>query len=447
MKRYSGRLDDVSSIKRDYGEFDIQALAKMFTHGELNLRPSFQRSVVWTVKEMAKLIDSIILGYPIPGIMLSERKERGKQKWEVIDGQQRLTAIFSFMGLKDLKPFRVDMDGTGGQPPFTWQQVKNRDIGAAINSYKIPYVSIQGDVSDIIDVFVRINSTGKPLSAQEKRNAKFMDNKLLQSASLFANKNARLFTEAHVLSSGQITRMKHVEFALELILSVLRNERLDKKKLINDTLSSDLYTLTKINKAVATLQSALNEIKRTFPEIVLSRYSSLADYYSLVIAFASNDLATSNLKDSNRRAELRDLLMSFSRQVDRARYQQQHPSEKNIDVSEEAQNYALSILEGTDSKKHRDTRHVILSRMIEDVCGNKDPRRNFSALERRIVFNSRSKPECSKCGKPLTWTNYSTDHVFPHSKGGKTSLENAAPMCKQCNSRKGNRVEKRRRAS
>ncbi|MCZ8497668.1 DUF262 domain-containing protein [Vibrio lentus] len=53
-----------------------------------------QRKLVWTVEEKRKLIDSVLLGYPIPLILLAQTKEGN---YEIIDGMQRLNAIFDFI--------------------------------------------------------------------------------------------------------------------------------------------------------------------------------------------------------------------------------------------------------------------------------------------------------------------------------------------------------------
>ena len=69
----------------------------------------------------------------------------------------------------------------------------------------------------------------------------------------------------------------------------------------------------------------------------------------------------------------------------------------------------------------------------------KDEQRLFTPEQRRILWNSDEKRVCSACGKPLTWNDYSADHVIAHSRGGKTTLKNAQLMHRGCNSRKGAR--------
>lgn len=71
---------------------------RLYRSGNLLVNRKYQRKLVWTVSEKEKLIGSILLKYPIPLILLAERPQiHGSGKYEIIDGMQRLNAIFSFI--------------------------------------------------------------------------------------------------------------------------------------------------------------------------------------------------------------------------------------------------------------------------------------------------------------------------------------------------------------
>lgn len=57
----------------------------------------YQRKLVWTLDEKRRFIDSILSGYPVPIVLLAERKNPSQGQFEIIDGMQRLNAIFSFI--------------------------------------------------------------------------------------------------------------------------------------------------------------------------------------------------------------------------------------------------------------------------------------------------------------------------------------------------------------
>jgi Protein of unknown function DUF262 len=74
-------------------------LASMYERKEIIVHHEFQRLFRWDVGQKSRLIESILLGIPLPSIFVFE-KDNGK--WELIDGLQRLSTLFEFMGiLKD----------------------------------------------------------------------------------------------------------------------------------------------------------------------------------------------------------------------------------------------------------------------------------------------------------------------------------------------------------
>ena len=71
---------------------------RLYRTGKLLVNRKYQRKLVWTLEEKEKLIGSILRGYPIPLFLLAERPQvHGNGKYEIIDGMQRLNAIFSFI--------------------------------------------------------------------------------------------------------------------------------------------------------------------------------------------------------------------------------------------------------------------------------------------------------------------------------------------------------------
>ena len=89
--------DDKRKLYVDKVDKSTSDLFRMIVEGELNLQPDYQRRFVWDKRTMSKFIESLLLSIPIPTIFLAEN---GDDTFEVIDGQQRLTTIFSFMKSK-----------------------------------------------------------------------------------------------------------------------------------------------------------------------------------------------------------------------------------------------------------------------------------------------------------------------------------------------------------
>jgi len=84
---------DVISIPND---FNVNTLYDLIVNGKIQW-PTFQRYYVWDIKRASKFIESLIMGLPVPEIFLYEE---GKNKFSVIDGQQRLSTIYYFKKMK-----------------------------------------------------------------------------------------------------------------------------------------------------------------------------------------------------------------------------------------------------------------------------------------------------------------------------------------------------------
>ncbi len=161
----------------------VQAMYRDYRDGKLIVNRRYQRKLVWALDEKQKLIDSILNDYPIPLILLAElRTGPHAGKFEIIDGMQRLNAIFSYIehgfnydgNYFDLEQFsranQVALSGVfmarEGYPVITPQQCSNiLDYQLAITIYPA------NTELEITEVFGRINAQGRQLSPQEQRQA------------------------------------------------------------------------------------------------------------------------------------------------------------------------------------------------------------------------------------------------------------------------------------
>lgn len=161
----------------------IQEAYRLFRDDSLLVNRRYQRKLVWSVSEKQLLIDSIIDGYPIPLILLAERPEiHGSGKYEIIDGMQRLDAIFSFIEQKyDYKGSYFDLGQSararqaadvGAFKPVEGQPMLAAERCADLLDYQLAVTIFPTQTEQqITEVFSRINSNGRQLSVQEKRQA------------------------------------------------------------------------------------------------------------------------------------------------------------------------------------------------------------------------------------------------------------------------------------
>ncbi len=418
----------------------VTDIVNLFEKDQLNLSPAFQRDSVWQERDRAKLIESIIRNYPLPAIFLyCSKNDDGQIIIEVIDGKQRIESILMFMGkMRGRFKTRTQLPDKQESEWIDWKLLKRRRFQHLIEGYKIPVVEVDGDFSDIIDVFVRINSTGKALTRAERQHAKYYNSHFLKEAARLAKRYESYFIDLGILSRGQITRMKHVEFICELMISLHQGDVINKKSALDRVMSSDNFSATQISKASARTVYSLNRVRKMFPRLYSTRFKQLADFYSLAVLISKYDTERLILADRKRNRLAWDLLVAFSNKVDGLREQQK---KAKINSGQEVyREYLMTVQQATDEVSQRRTRERILRGILGSLFARKDSQRGFTAEQRRIIWNRTTSSKCRSCSASLNWSNFTIDHIDPYSKGGKSRLDNAAVLCRSCNSSKGKKT-------
>lgn len=201
----------------DYESLVIQELSNQYKSDELNLNPWYQRRSVWQTSQKAYLVNSIFEAKPIPTIYVrhSLDVEREKSIKEIVDGQQRLRAIFEYL------------DGAfTARHPAHKKRVKYSELTPTqrtkfrMSKLSIGYL-IDADDSDVIDIFGRLNSVSKTLNAQEKRNAAY-SGEMKQFCLQEAAGRVQFWRDTGVFSANDIARMEEVQFVSDLVLNMLQ---------------------------------------------------------------------------------------------------------------------------------------------------------------------------------------------------------------------------------
>ena len=417
----------------------IKDIENLFEDDLLNLEPGFQRQSVWSERDRMKLIDSILRNYPLPAIFLYRREENGQIIYDVIDGKQRIESILMFMGQMRGRYWLKSQLPAQDEPEWIdWKWLCKRKRQHLVTGYRIPVIEVDGDMGDIIDLFVRINSTGKALTPQEKRRAKYYNSPFLKEADWLARRYEWYFIEAGVLSAGQISRMKHVELICELMLSIHQGDVINKKAALDRVMKTDSFNARDISKASGKTITALNRVRRMFPKLYTTRLCQMTDFYTLTLLIAKFEAEGLILTDRRLNRLAWDLLVAFATQVDEVREKQR----KAIGVKPDQEiyrDYLLTVSQMTDDVSQRRRRESILRGILGSLFAKKDSQRGFTSEQRRILWNTTASRKCQECGRILNWDDFTIDHVDPHSKGGRSRLENSALMCRGCNSSKGNR--------
>jgi 5-methylcytosine-specific restriction endonuclease McrA len=433
----------VPDINYESHPLTVQHVLNLYDRRELNLNPGFQRDSVWSLSDRRKLIESMALGYPLPAIFLYKREHDGRLIYDVIDGKQRLETILRFTGRVRGKKFDsvFHLPGTDERNTYDWARLGRLKKQPLLTGYRLQVIEVTGDISDIINLFVRINSTGKALTSQEKRHARYYNSYFLKVAGRLAEKCSDTLVRHRILTENHIARMKHVELICELMLSIHRGAVLNTKSALDQVMGSTNMTDRQVNVARDKAYRAIRRTLRLFPDIGQTRFRQLPDFYALVLLIAEFESEGLILTDRKRNRLAADLLRLFSTRVDEVRERQRLA--KGVDPGHEvARKYLLTVQQSSDKAEQRKARVQILRDLLESLFAKKDSQRLFSEEQRRILWNSAEKRRCQATGcpgGPITWADFTVDHIQPWSKGGRTALENAALFHRACNSRKGNR--------
>lgn len=154
---------EVRIVREQYSILHVKRLCE--ERKELVIDPDFQRNSVWGLKQKMELVESILMGIPIPVMYLFEMKNGTKQ---VVDGRQRITAILDFLNnkfvLKDLKILR-NLKG--------YFRDLDPKLQGIFEDYQLFFYIIQPPTPERVkyDIFDRVNRGGTKLNSQEMRNA------------------------------------------------------------------------------------------------------------------------------------------------------------------------------------------------------------------------------------------------------------------------------------
>lgn len=181
-------------------DWTTETIIRQIEKGNIILNPDFQRRDAWNKKKKSQFIESLILGLPIPQIVLAESKDQ-KGKYIVLDGKQRLLSLRQFTIPKnslDYKKFNLqglDIRKKLNKKSYEdlSQDIELSDDFSSFENQPIRTVVIKNWMSEdfLYLVFLRLNTGSVPLSTQELRQAlhpgefiKFLNEKSMKSQEL-----------------------------------------------------------------------------------------------------------------------------------------------------------------------------------------------------------------------------------------------------------------------
>ena len=165
------------SVAFDSYDITVKQMYDMILEGMIDIAPEYQRHFKWDAGRQSSLIESLLLGIPIPSLFMATNQD---SSWEVIDGVQRLTTILNFVGDHQLLE-KVNIKHT----PLKLANLEKLDSMNGVEYTLLPKsmqfmlqtrplrVTVLNDRSDFnvrYDLFERLNTGGITLHEQEIRN-------------------------------------------------------------------------------------------------------------------------------------------------------------------------------------------------------------------------------------------------------------------------------------
>lgn len=280
----------------------ISVIYEDFTRGRLIVDSSYQRRSVWNIQDKVRLIETILLDLIIPEVFFwpaAIDAESGKTYEHIVDGQQRLNAIFEFISGRDDKGdvfvlankhlLNREIEERCGNKSFAdlGEEDKKR-----IWRYQISVVEIDASFkkADITEMFYRLNLTNYSLNAQEKRNSQ---------ESAFGDAAEALSTldfwkECKVFSSADAKRMRDIEYCCSVY--ILANEGVvdqTNSKIINnyyddyaEEFDKDKALAKKIDKAIDAIKKLRDKTTQTF----ISKKAQMYTLFSLMFKLFDNHM-------------------------------------------------------------------------------------------------------------------------------------------------------------
>jgi hypothetical protein len=277
-------------------------------NGELEVKPPFQRNPVWSERQQAALIDTILLEYPIPELYMQELTDSlGKQKHLLVDGQQRIRAVLAFLA----NEFELKEESPRWQS-FMFKDLSEEDKKRLFEYNFVVRVLPEMPDEDVRAIFQRLNKNTMTLTAQELRHATYWGPfiKLMEEIA-----DHDFWNESGIFSANDRRRMNDVEFISELAVAHL-NGLQNKKKKLEEYYQQYETSFEDAEMVHGVFERVLGEITQTLPQLSKTRWRKRSDFYTLFLCFSSRHKILP--LSSEQRQAVATALVDFAKLVDQA---------------------------------------------------------------------------------------------------------------------------------
>ncbi len=280
MNTLQEQIENMSkSIKTDDYQMSIGELATLYKDGDLNISPVYQRLFRWDIEQQSMLIESLFLQIPIPPIYVFQDEDG---KWSLIDGQQRLSTIFKFMGI--LKPRDENQDNyddccerepltkTKFLPALEGKYWEDEDEEKSLTEAQRRYIKRSKILIIIIDkssdsfaqyeMFQRLNTGGSHLSPQEIRNCILVMKNEEVYNTLKKLSEVENFMNAVPISEKDAEEQGYLELVVKYFILMYSDFDVSDSDNYNNFLTDEIIKL--IDQKLINYQEECERFKKTF---------------------------------------------------------------------------------------------------------------------------------------------------------------------------------------
>lgn len=328
---------------------------------------AYQRRKVWGIKDNIRLIETILLELVIPEIFIWDCDTdplTGKTLTHIVDGQQRINAVFEFIQdkFKLQNKYLISDEIKKLYGNLTFSQLPD-DIKKKIWTYEISVVNLNSNFSldEIKNMFYRLNLTDYSLNEQEKRNS--MDSAFGKAAESLADLD--FWIKYKIFSPRDIRRMGDVEYCSSILL-LCREGIVDQTK--QDTLDQiyadfvdEYIDKDKDIEKVCAAMAVINELATNETESFLSKKVQMFTLFALAFDFIDNRITITE--------EIKQYFVQFVKTYNafKNEYDFLLSTDKERKAFEMIKKYKLASSEGVNKISNRMIRYEVLKKILLNI--------------------------------------------------------------------------------
>lgn len=304
-------------VKTDAYQMSVGEIVNMYKDGELIINPDFQRLFRWEIGQKSKLIESILLGIPLPSIFVFEKEDA---KWELIDGLQRVSTLLEFVGVlrhpasNELEPptalaatkYLPSLDNAVWEKsntipdiPLDEQRPLSGPLQLTIRRSRLSVEILKRPSSNETkyDLFQRLNAGGTQANAQELRNViVIMVNPAYHQMMRELSQQPSYLTVLSA-SSDQLEKQRDMEYVARYLVHTYINfdGKLDVEEFIDQSIV-ELAAAGPTQQVRDTFEGTFDLLNAAYGENALRRFNNghptgrvlLAAYECIAVGIARN---------------------------------------------------------------------------------------------------------------------------------------------------------------